>query len=398
MPRAVFFAVLMLCSGLAMVGNVSAAGGPMSESDAIRIVLTAKPVPADIFAQSFLAQVPASQITTIRDQVIAPLGAFVNSEGSNGQYVAHFTKGTVKVLIHLDAQDKIDGLLLREPTVTGGSVSDALEAFNALPGTVSYLVIEDGKDREAHNADRALGVGSAFKLAVLNALRKQIDARQRHWSDVVRLQNAWKSLPSGVLQTWPDGSPLTLSTLATEMISISDNTAADALIHVAGQQALAPFGATNVPFLTTRQTFLLKTKGDEALRERFRSGGVAERRAVVSELEKKPLPELAQLDTSPALSDIEWHFSNRQLCKLMEGVHDLPLMSVNPGLASPTQWKNVAYKGGSDWGVLNLTTWLEAKNGKRYCVSATWNDSAAPLDETKFETAYRALLGALASQ
>ena len=38
------------------------------------------------------------------------------------------------------------------------------------------------------------------------------------------------SLPSGITQSWPAGSPVTLQTLATLMISISDNTATDTLV------------------------------------------------------------------------------------------------------------------------------------------------------------------------
>lgn len=398
MHRALLSTAIILCTALTMFSNASAQKATVTEADVVRIVLTETPVPSDLFAQSFLSQISATQVQQIRDQVTAPLGKFQSLEGGSGEYVAHYTHGTVKVLIHLDAKNQIDSLLLREPTVIGGSLDDARKRLDALPGTVSYLVLEDGKDIAARAADSPMGVGSSFKLAVLNALRKQIDGGKRHWSDVTHLQGAWKSLPSGVLQSWPDGTPLTLSTLATEMISISDNTAADSLIHIVGQPALATFAAGNVPFITTRQMFLLKMKGNEALRERFRTGNAAARRAVLADLDKQPLPDIAKLDTSPSLSDIEWHFSTRDLCKLIYGVHDLPLMSVNPGVASPSQWKRIAYKGGSDWGVLNFTTWLESKTGKHYCVSATWNNNAAQVDESTFASAYGALLGALATR
>lgn len=371
------------------------AAAPVTEADAVRIVLTAKPVPADLFSQSFLAQVPAAQLTPIRDQVTAALGTFVRAQGSNGQYTAYFTHGTLKVFIHLDAQGKIDGMLLREPTVTGTTISDAVKLFDALAGDVSYLVVKNGQEAAAHNADRRYSVGSTFKLAVLSALRKQIDAGKRRWSDVVLLQPQWKSLPSGVLQSWPDRTPLTLQTLATEMISISDNTAADSLIHVVGQDAIAPFAHGNTPFLTTREMFLLKAKANVALRERFRAGNTQQKRAVLAVLDRQSLPGPAGIDTSPALADIEWHYSNRDLCTLMQGVHDLPLMSVNPGVASPSLWKHIAYKGGSDFGVISMTTWLQGKDGSSYCVSATWNDRTAPVDETKFATAYSTLIGAL---
>src|SRR5690606_39753601 len=43
------------------------------------------------------------------------------------------------------------------------------------------------------------------------------------------------SLPTGILQEWPVGTPMTIQSLATLMISISDNTATDVLLRVAGR-------------------------------------------------------------------------------------------------------------------------------------------------------------------
>ncbi len=55
----------------------------------------------------------------------------------------------------------------------------------------------------------------------------------------------------------------------------------------------------------------------------------------------------------------------------------------------------MAFKGGSEPGVLNLTTLVTARTGTSYCVSATWN-RAAPLDEGGFETLYGSLPQGLA--
>jgi hypothetical protein len=47
--------------------------------------------------------------------------------------------------------------------------------------------------------------------------------------------------------------------------------------------------------------------------------------------------------------------------------------------------------------VLNFTTALTAKNGRHYCVAATWN-SEGFLDENKFAMLYAGVLGALAAE
>jgi hypothetical protein len=69
-------------------------------------------------------------------------------------------------------------------------------------------------------------------------------------------------------------------------------------------------------------------------------------------------------------------------------------MHINPGVVDPKRWDAVAYKGGSEPGVLNMTT-LVRKGDRTHCVSATWNHDKA-LEESKFESAYAMVLAALA--
>ncbi|MBV8601154.1 MAG: serine hydrolase, partial [Candidatus Eremiobacteraeota bacterium] len=263
--------------------------------------------------------------------------------------------------------------------------------------TVSYVVLEDGKERASLAPDAKLSVGSSFKLALLNAVVDEIRAGRRRWTDVVPLRNAWKSLPSGILQNWPEHSALTLETYATLMISQSDNTAADAIHAVVGERALGPYRDDNDPFLTTLQMFKLKSAGAEQLRAHYRaavsSGG---RRYIIDQLDKMPRPELSALQLEPALLDIEWHYSVRRLCALLERIRTLPLFEVNPGLAARAQWKSIAYKGGSDAGVLNMTTSLVSNDGRRFCISATENDPNKAIDELAFSAAYTGALLQLA--
>src|SRR5215472_9459217 len=118
--------------------------------------------------------------------------------------------------------------------------------------------MSDGSQRGAIEADTALAVGSTFKLAALATLRSDVDKKKRSWKDVVELRPEAKSLPSGVLQDWPDHAPLTLYTLAALMISQSDNTATDALIGLLGREKVEAFASRNKPYLTTREMFVLK--------------------------------------------------------------------------------------------------------------------------------------------
>ena len=80
----------------------------------------------------------------------------------------------------------------------------------------------------------------------------------------------------------------------------------------------------------------------------------------------------------------------------MGRVADLPPMSINPGVSDPSIFRHVAYKGGSDAGIINLTTMLTTKRGATLCFSATLNDAKQAVDESAFETAYGQILNFLA--
>jgi beta-lactamase class A len=357
------------------------------------------------FSASFLSQLPASKLDEITASLVGALGAYqsvectaAQTESTPTQCVAHFAKGTDAILIHLDADDKVDGIFFRPPVTSTSSLDDALHAFTRLTGTVSYVITEEGRpERAALNASAQLAIGSAFKLAVLNALRDQITLGKRHWDDVFPLREQWKSLPSGVIRTWPAGTPLTLATYATQMISISDNTAADVLVHLVGQDALRRYAGSNQPFLTTREMFILKSHEGDALRKAYAGASTpAQRRQILAQVDKLPLPAISDLLTAPDLA-IEWHFSVRDLCRLMAGVADLPLMSINPELADPHDFRRVAYKGGSDIGAINMTTMVTTKRGSKVCFSATLNDPNHEVDENAFSSAYGSVLPYIAA-
>ena len=355
----------------------------------------------DWFAASFLSQVSASQIDTILGQIAGTLGSYIGIDGVKGIFTARFAKGTDEIDVHLDNANKIDALFFKPPSMKAVSLDAALQnlvALERMPGLLSYVVIEGRSQRAALNASAPLAVGSAFKLAVLAALRARIDAGSLHWTDVVPLDPRWKSLPSGVMQTWPDRTPTTIATYATQMISISDNTAADALAHIVGARALAPFAMRNAPFLTTREMFTLKSKPGATQRARFRATTSADiRRAILLKIDALDLPAIAEIETSPML-DIEWHYTVRDLCALIARVEDLPVFSINPGLAARADFAHVAYKGGSDFGVINLTTFVTTKRGTQICVSATLNDAEKSINDIAFQSAYSAVVASLANR
>jgi beta-lactamase class A len=78
--------------------------------------------------------------------------------------------------------------------------------------------------------DEVAPLGSVFKLSVLGALADAIDAGALTWDDELTIEEADRSLPTGELQDRVGGTT-TVREAATLMVSLSDNTATDLLIH-----------------------------------------------------------------------------------------------------------------------------------------------------------------------
>jgi beta-lactamase class A len=378
---------------------------PITPQAALVRVLTAPQEQTAWFAPAFLARVSVPQVQALVQSVKAQLGPYQSvTPQADGSYLVGFQRGTIRARIHLDGQGRIDGLLFSNLQFISVSRSAALQGLQRLPGQVSLLVLANGTPllsvAPSVAPGRLLAVGSAFKLAVLAALQQRINTGQLSWTQQVTLRAQDKSLPSGVLQTRPDGSRYTVADLARYMIAISDNTAADLLIHLVGRAAIAPFiPERDRPILTTRELFVLKDPANKGLRERYLAAArPAARLAILAQVDQLPLPSLRVLVPllvkGPVAPRIEWFFSVRQLCGLMARVQRLPQMSINPGVANPAEWTHVAFKGGSESGVINLTTMATAHNGVTYCVSATWNNTAL-LDAGRFEALYSSVLQSL---
>jgi beta-lactamase class A len=374
-----FTAVMAITAATIFAGyDVARADTPLTPQDALSRLFNSPQVDAAWFAPSFSAQVPVAQVQDLVDRYRAQLGAVksVRKEGSG--YELAFDKGSVSATIILSASGQITGLLFKPP-VSNDPVQakqTAIAAIKKLPGTVGLLITRDGKETDGIVPDQRLAVGSAFKLAILAALQDQIVAGKHRWDEVITLKNEWRSLPTGMLQNWAEGSPLTLQTVAALMISISDNTAADALLDIVGREAVEKYAPANVPFLSTRETFTLKLPRLFSLLERYRAATPAGRRAMLPEINAQPF-DTDTVDIAPDTLDIEWFFSMRELCGLLDKVGDSPVFAINPGLADKAQWRSVAFKGGSEPGVLNLSHRLVAPDGTTYCVAITWVDPDA---------------------
>ncbi|WP_180335840.1 serine hydrolase [Pleomorphomonas diazotrophica] len=330
-----------------------------------------------LFSKSFLAEVPADQVAQIVKQLTSSLGEPRTIIQDGEDYAVETGTHSIPTKVTLDDDGLIDGLLFEPPVALTASLDETLEKLGGLADTVSYLIETDGVIRHERDAERPLAVGSAFKLGVLKVLTEDIAAGRRRWDDVVTLEATDRSLPSGQLRLYPAASPLTLHTLAAEMIARSDNTATDTLIRVVGADRIAGVLGLDT-LLTTRALFQLKA--DKPLADAYLSGSAKDRATILTQLAERDLPSVTAAST-PYTPGLEWMIPVRRLCSLAVELADTDIFAINPGPVRPAPWQRIAFKGGSETGVLNLTAALIGKDGRKHCLSVTLNRNAE-IDET----------------
>jgi hypothetical protein len=255
----------------------------------------------------------------------------------------------------------------------------------------------------SRNPDQPFAIGSAFKLVILAELVRATNAGERHWDDKVTLDG--KELPGGTYTAMPAGTQVSLRDLAAKMISISDNSATDILLHTLGRarvEAMLPVvGVANPaalrPFMSTLDMF--KLKGIDGMSARWLAADEAGRRAML----EGPLAAAPALTVKPGLfqeghpiliDKIEWFETPADLVRVMDWLRRnteanpdaRAILSINPGPAtsSKANWQWIGYKGGSEPGVLNMTLLLQGKDGSWFVITGSWNDTQALVSDVRF--------------
>ncbi|MBN9887910.1 serine hydrolase [Salipiger abyssi] len=323
-------------------------------------------------APVFLNQVPRATLNDILSGLRTQFGPVQEIAPAPEGYTVITESHRVPARIGLDAEGRVAMLWFGtpEPRVADLAAAEALLAD--LGQDVAWLALRDGETLAAHRAGERLAVGSAFKLGVLSVLVEEIAAGRRDWADVVRIGARHRSLPTGRLQDFPEDAPVTLHTAALAMIAESDNTATDLLLDTLGRDAVAArLGLAPGDLLSTREFFGLKADAD--LRTEWLAADTSDRPALAARA-ARVLPPVAAV-TGPHVDGLEWHLPLERLCALGAPLAELPLMQVNPGPVPPgAPWTRIAYKGGSETGVLNFTALLRDADGRDYCAALTVND------------------------
>lgn len=146
--------------------------------------------------------------------------------------------GTSEWILVFNDKGLVQGVQVLGATPAHIDASEIQKKLEDLPGFSTALVLnlETGEELFSYRADAKMSVASVFKLAILKALVERGEKEPQILERVIRLEDRLRSFPGGMLQNWPDQSPVTIHTLASLMISISDNTATDQLLEFLGRE------------------------------------------------------------------------------------------------------------------------------------------------------------------
>ena len=353
-----------------------------------------------VFAPTFLAQVPAAQLQLLAAQLAAEHGALsgVESVTATGANTARIRLrfadaiGNGTLTLAGESPFPIVGLFISDFAPLNDSADAIASDLADLNGTVTALYTPlDGEPIFGMDEARPLAVGSSVKLTLLAALAQDVADGKRAWDDIVRLPGG--SFSGGTLQSFPDGAPVTLHTIAALMISESDNTATDLVAKILGQDAIAAeFAraghadpAANRPFVDTQRLFLIKATPDRIAR--WTEGTEAQRKALLAELADVPSEDLSYNGQPTAIDTVEWFYSPRDIVGQMRRLATMSdptareIMAINAGMpaAEAGKFDYVGYKGGSEPGVVSLN-WLVRKGDQWRVLSITQNDTQATVD------------------
>lgn len=378
----------------------------------------------EYFAPAFKAQVPKAQFDQIGPQLKAQFGAVTKIEkvSASSPHAATvelgFERGiaTVQIVVDPAPPHRVTGLLISRIEPRGDSIAKIEAEIRALPGTAAFGIYALGDGTTPINelaGAQQMPIGSAFKLWILAEAARQVNAGTRKWSDVVTLGP--RSLPSGITQGWPASAPVTLHTLATLMISISDNTATDALLNALGRDKVdamvAQTGvadpAATLPVLSTMELFQLKAPANAELAAQWKAAGPEGRRRLLDA--HRARLQATRIDPSmfgdkPMAPDVEWFATPRDEASVLNwlrtkgGAEALAILAVNPGAPDASRFAYMGYKGGSEPGVI-FTSWLvKTKQGKWYAVTGGWTRKDAAIDERGFAILMSRLLAQVATR
>lgn len=339
------------------------------------------------FSQSFKSSISPDYMFYLVNESRTYYGDFVSvsvssSPDSNGRYSynATFQYSSMVGSASIDIWSKninylyMGFFVFKQSYIDSISLSSIYTEFEDLPSNGSLLVAVDNSILHSYNADQRMAVGSTFKLYVLYALDQYIQSTPSvYWTTTYPVQDKYKSLYTGGISSYSNGTLLTLKTYANFMINISDNSATDHLIHYLGRAYVEGFlpPSYDVPLLTTAESFKLRYLISDTDLNNYIAMNDGDKRnyldTTIANLDVNDIPSTtdwtANIDVE---KQMEWFFNITEIYYIQNITKGMSSTHMNGGLAwIGMSWDVYSYKGGSDTGVYamahavyNGTNWV----------------------------------------
>jgi len=368
------------------------------------------------FAPAFLAQIGPDELNSFLAALQAPAGASLAGLLSDADdpvsllAVAAFGDVKLTVTVAVDGAGLISGLLLlpyQPPPGSWDEVDRDLAALAPDGGFLAARVSPGGTCTPIHQvaSSTARPIESTFKLFVLGALAGEIAAGRVSWDQELTVTDAVKAPRSLSLQDVPAGTRVPVRQAAAKMLSVGDGTAADMLIRLLGRTVVeaqarhwSGHAALNVPFLTTREFFVLKEAGYPDLANQYLSLAPGQRAEfLAASVDPVPLSPAQAHSLLPAwpeprhIGSIGWFASPDDIGRALAGLQQLaaqpalaplgPILSANDGGLGldPARWPTVGSEGGFEPGMLASGCWATDSQGQTFVVVVMLSNPAAAL-------------------
>ncbi len=294
--------------------------------------------------------------------------------------------------------------------------------FKSIAPTAAYIAAEitDGALRiiSQNNAGARMPIASSFKLYVLGTIAKQVASGTLTWDTRITISDDLRSLPSGDLRYVAAGEQFPLEYVTERMISQSDNTATDHLIHAVGREnveaMLATMGSSepdrNIPLLYTREWFAMRMRFTSDQVGDYLAASVSERRAILQDEVDLIAATLTEDEfwPGPAESDrLEWFATAGDLSRAVAYLQPYaasPEMqpvanafSLNPGVVyPPDDWTFVGFKEGYETGLKVMIWLLQRVDGRWFTLIGMIHDETQEINGSGLKTLMDAAVTLLA--
>lgn len=374
----------------------------------------------DYFSKTFINKVKFEDLISIFSNIYNDSGSCTEATLiTPSKFILKTQLADQRFIITLDEKNLINGLQYlgrSEPSVKISDKQSIFNEFNKLGG-ISSLIIKDFSKSSPLleiNSNARIALGSEFKLYILHYLNQQILNSKLNWSDKLKIQEEIKSLPSGILQNYPDGTELTLYQIASLMIAISDNTATDHLINFLIKESIESsmigfnsYVDENTPLLSTMDLFRIRTL-DSTLVNKYMNLPAEQKRIYLEslkhELSRNDIAtKLANWDQPKDIQKVEWFANVNDICSVVQDIQTqavsnsaiLDILSNNVPfvwIEDNPSFEYIGYKGGSEPGVLTMTFLVKTKSHKWGCISMGINNDKQSLNENQIADLFHAIL------